>query len=678
MKRAAGWLALALAGQAIFLRLMVAGPAVGYQHLMPPWRLLDPQLLPVSLLLAFQTIAVTLAWRPLWRPAWRWLRESFPGLRLGAVVAIFVLTAATLSRDPSIYAAELIFAAFLQSLNLATIVLAARALPEQVLGRLRAFFSRILGDPAVPGAPSHARFAVGAGLWVVAAAALLSVFSYERHPHVPDEVVYLLHARYFAEGRMSLPSPPVPAAFDLDLMTREPERWYSPVPPGWPAVLSLGVRLGAPWLVNPILAGIAAVLGYLLFLRLYGSPVARLGTLLLCASPWFIFMGMNFMTHTLALAAALGAGLIVARVREGDGRMWAVAGGAAIGIVALTRPLEGLILALLLGLWILGGARRSRMDRLGGFALLALSTAAVTGLLLPYNRELTGDPLVFPLTAYTDRVHGPGTNAMGFGPDRGLGWFGGLDPLPGHGALDVLVNSNLNLYGLNVELLGWSTGSLLILALFCFSGRLNRVDWWMLAVILSVIGVHALYWFSGGPDFGPRYWYLVLFPCLALAARGLLTLGESLTRLDPGAEVRVLFGGLVLSLMAVVVFWPWRAVDKYHHYRNMRPDIRRLAQERALGASLVLVRGDRHPDYASAAIYNPLDLRARQPIYAWDMGPDVRSALLRAYPDRPVWVVDGPSVTGNGFRIVGGPLSPMEARTAFTRPGGMPAEGSAP
>lgn len=668
MKRAAGWLALALAGQIVFLRLMVAGPAVGYQHLMPPWRLLDPHLLPVALLLAFQTLAVGLAWRPLWRPAWRWLRESFPGLRLWAVVVIFALTAATLSRELSTYIAELVFATFLQALNLATIVLAARALPESAVDRLRSFLERFLADPAGPGTVSHARFAVGAGLWVVAAAALLSVFSYQRHPHVPDEVVYLLHARYFAAGQLTLPSPPVPAAFDIDLMTNEADRWYSPVPPGWPAVLSLGVRLGVPWLVNPILGGIAAVLASLLFLRLYGSPVARLGTLLLCTSPWFIFMCMNFMTHTLALTAALGAGLAVARLREGGSRIWPLAGGVCIGIVALTRPLEGFILAVLLGLWALGGVDRSRMDRLGGFALLALATATVTGLLLPYNRELTGDPLVFPLTAYTDRIYGAGTNAMGFGADRGLGWFGALDPFPGHGPLDVLVNSNFNLYGLNVELLGWSTGSLLLLALFCFSRRLNHVDWWMLAVIASVIGIHGLYWFSGGPDFGPRYWYLILFPCLALAARGLPTLGEMLNRLDKNAHVRVIFGSLVLSTLAVVVFWPWRAVDKYHHYRNMRPDIRRLAEERAFGESLVLVRGNRHPDYASAAIYNPLDLRASRPIYAWDRGPEVRSALLSAYADRPVWVVEGPSVTGSGFRIVAGPLSPN----------GMPAGGSTP
>ena len=43
----------------------------------------------------------------------------------------------------------------------------------------------------------------------------------------------------------------------------------------------------------------------------------------------------------------------------------------------------------------------------------------------------------------------------------------------------------------------------------------------MLAVIAVIVGLHCFYWFSGGPDFGARYWYLVLIPCIVLAVRGL-------------------------------------------------------------------------------------------------------------------------------------------------------------
>jgi hypothetical protein len=110
------------------------------------------------------------------------------------------------------------------------------------------------------------------------------------------------------------------------------------------------------------------------------------------------------------------------------------------------------------------------------------------------------------------------------------------------------------------------------------------------------------------------------------------------------------------ALAAVVTFMPWRAIDKYYHYRNMRPDVRHLAEENAFGRSLVLVRGNRHPDYASAAIYNPIDLRADVPVYIWDRDPDITRRALEAYADRAVWILDGPTRTGGGFEVVAGPM----------------------
>jgi hypothetical protein len=75
----------------------------------------------------------------------------------------------------------------------------------------------------------------------------------------------------------------------------------------------------------------------------------------------------------------------------------------------------------------------------------------------------------------------------------------------------------------------------------------------------------------------------------------------------------------------------------------------------------VLVRGNRHPDYSSAAIYNPLDLRADAPIYVWDTTREVRSRVLAEYPGRPVWVVNGTTITHGRFEVVAGPLTTLQA-----------------
>jgi hypothetical protein len=44
----------------------------------------------------------------------------------------------------------------------------------------------------------------------------------------------------------------------------------------------------------------------------------------------------------------------------------------------------------------------------------------------------------------------------------------------------------------------------------------------------------------------------------------------------------------------------------------------------------------------------------------------VRERLIDAYDDRPIWLIDGPTVTGEGFRVADGPLSAdaLRARSA--------------
>jgi hypothetical protein len=89
----------------------------------------------------------------------------------------------------------------------------------------------------------------------------------------------------------------------------------------------------------------------------------------------------------------------------------------------------------------------------------------------------------------------------------------------------------------------------------------------------------------------------------------------------------------------------------------MRPDLRSLPARHPLANGIVLIRGKRHPDYASAVVYNPVDLGGEQPVYVWDRGGNLRQRLVGAYPGRDFWIVDGPTRTGRGYEVVAGPLS---------------------
>ena len=646
----AAWFGVALVGAASVLQLVEAGPAIRYQHIAPAWTLLDRQWLPWTCIVIAQGLLVARGCSRRWASLGHWTR-GLTRSQLAIAVLLLALSSATVSADVRRYLTEIPVAASIQAINVLNVVLIAAAFPESRLERLTQWLDEHLGRASPDHSPEPGgidRFAVGAAIWTVALAALLSVLSYERHPHVPDEVSYLYQARYFAKGLLDLPVPPVRQAFNVDLMTYEATRWYSPFPPGWPAMLAVGVLIGLPWLVNPVLAGVNVLLCYVLLRELFDRRSSRLGVVLLATSPWMLFMAMSFMPHTVMLTWALAAAVAVAKARRTRRASLGLIGGAAVGATSIVRPLDGVVLGTLLALWLIGTrGLRLRLPTLGAFAVGAL---LVGSLLLPYNKFLTGHPTRFPVMAYFDRYYGPKSNALGFGPERGVGWP--LDPFPGHSPLESLINTNLNVFTLNTDLFGWSTGSLLFVVLCIAAGVRRRTDRLAIAVIVATVGLHAFYWYGGGPDFGPRYWSLILVPCVMLTISGFDVVARNLA----GQSGRAWVALLSLSAIALAVHVPWRAIDKYHHFRGMRSDIRQLAASVPFGRSLVLVRGCRHPDYASAATYNPLDLTAAVPIYAWDHDRDSRAQVLTLYRDRPVWILDGPTVTHRGYEVRAGPL----------------------
>ena len=650
---AAVWFSVLLLGETATLQLINAGWQLRYQHYKPVADLLTYPTIAFTTVVSAQAALVLVSGRQLWRRVVGWTITRFGYWRTAILLIIFLLPTATLSENVSFYAQEWLVAGFIQLVNLATVVLFAWSLPEEEiresLARIRAFWSRI---NTANGLVVN-RIALVCALWVTVLAAALNVVSYEGHPHVPDEVAYLMQARFFAAGAITMPAPPVPEAFDVYLMKDEGDRWYPVTPPGWALFLAIGELVGLPLLVNAVLAGINILLAYWLIANLYSRTTAGISVLLLAASPWYIFLGMSFMTHMVTLTCALAAAVCVVRCRESGRWGWALLGGAAAGMVSLIRPLDAVAVAGLLGLWVIGlGAKRLRPM---GIAMFVLGTGLVGSSGLAYNAALTGNPLSFPINLYTDEVFGHNSNAYGFGSDRGMGWA--LDPNPGHGPVDALINSNLNFTTMNTELFGWSIGAFLFVAVLVFVGKLNRNDLAMLAVITVVYVLHFFYYFSGGPDFAARYWFLMIIPLVALTAKGVLMLGERLKAVVKGGDIRVYASVAVLSAVALLAFVPWRAIDKYHNFRGMRPDVSRLAEDHKFGRSLVLIQGNKDPDYDSAFIYNPLDLKSDGPIFAWDRDAYTREKLLKEYSDRPVWIVRSPSITGRGFEVAAGPLT---------------------
>jgi len=327
----ARWSFLLGAGHAAGLLLTKAGPALRYQHLSSFSELVSsPERIGFLLVLVFQALVVGAAVHR--------RRAEFPtlvtGWRLALFLGMWLASSATLGRPLSSYPQELVLAFSLQALNAATLLLAVLSFPADVAARGAAWIRHRIdpeeGDREAP-RPGVDRFVLGCALFSTVVAAGLALSVYERHPHVPDEVAYLLQAGTFAQGWLALPLPPVPEAFDTYLSDFGLRGWTIAVPPGWPAALAIGVAVGAGWLVNPLLAGLNVILAGLVLSRLYDRWTARLAVLLLAASPWHLFLGMSYMTHMWTLCCALLATLGVLRARETGQARWAWAGGRARG-----------------------------------------------------------------------------------------------------------------------------------------------------------------------------------------------------------------------------------------------------------------------------------------------------------------------------------------------------------
>ena len=377
----------------------------------------------------------------------------------------------------------------------------------------------------------------------------------------------------------------------------------------------------------------------------------------------------NSSEPTLQPKASTCVGVMAAR--RTDHARWTWLGGLALGALAGVRQLDAMIAAAALGLWSIGlGGRRLRIGAVAGLVVGSMIAAAP---LLPYNRHFTGKAGAFPIMTYTDALYGKGRNDYGFGANRGMGWA--LDPNPGHGPVDAAINATLNITATQVEAFGWSVGSLLLLYLLLCSSRLTRSDRLMLGVVAIDFIAYFFNYFAGGPDFGARYWFLMIVPIAALTARGAIAVGSMVDAESGGT--RLLAGVTLLVVSASVVFVPWRSIDKYWHYRGMRADLRVLARARGFDDGLVLISGREVPDYASAAPYNPLDLGAHQPVYVRRLDPATDSAVVAAFGTRSVWLVDGPSLSHAGYVVRAGPLTATEALSRISAQASVTTGGAA-
>jgi 4-amino-4-deoxy-L-arabinose transferase-like glycosyltransferase len=564
-------------------------------------------------------------------------------------------------------AVQLGAAAVFVATNLLHVLAVLRALPQDILARAEHQAGRFgLGGSEGPPGRLDRLWPWGLALAATLFGTAMAYGVLDAIPHIQDEVAFLVQARTYAQGRLDLPVPPEPEAFAFYLLHVEGDRLYGAMNPGWPLVLVPSVLLGLPHLMNPLISGLTILLAHALVRRVAGRGLAHLAAGLLACSPWFLCVGGSLMTQPLSLLLSLLAAWLSVRAAQEGRSLAALGAGLSLGLQFLVRPLDAVVVGAVLGAGLLLHARPR-------FGLRAWSALLAGGLatsiwFFPFNLHFTGNPFRFTISHYFDRIWYPGADDLGFGPEVGNPrperWVH-LDPEPGHGLVDVLLNANQNLHQIHLELFGLGIGSLALVLFHLARGRLSLMDRGVLLFSLLLVAAYSTYWFSGGPDYGARYWYLTIFPLVWLTARGLQTLAGALAARGvafPGGGV-LLGTGLLLALSSTL-FVPWRLIAKYPHYRSSHDDVRKLANGARFGDALVFIEVEDQVEYGPALVLNSFPIGARgRPVFARDLGAESRARLHAAFPDRPVWRLRGRSAgAAHGTEVLEGPLPPLLPR----------------
>ncbi len=305
-REAAGWIALALAGQACSLQLLDVGWRIKLQEF-HGWSLLLKSYQGLCLVALVVQAAIVAAGvfrrrsdiRPVAAHLLRWptallllILEGFAAITIAVEVAQ-ALVHGGFAHQAAMHLTKAALGLLILVVGALNLILAAATIPDDAWETLCVRWER---------ADRH-RLPWLCAAWVVILSSLLAWFALDRIPHVPDEVAYLAQAKYIATGHLTLPLPPDVQAFAYPFAFADGNRWYGAAPAGISFALALGLLVGLPWLVNPLLGGAAVLLSHRWVRELYDRDVADGVALLLAFSPWLLFLSASLMPHPLRLCS---------------------------------------------------------------------------------------------------------------------------------------------------------------------------------------------------------------------------------------------------------------------------------------------------------------------------------------------------------------------------------------
>ncbi len=481
------------------------------------------------------------------------------------------------------------------------------------------------------------------------AADIVSRAIFERLPRLEDEFAYLYQARIFARGNTYIDTPtPIRAYWQPFLISAGGKR-FGKYTPGWPLLLAPGAAWDQPWIVNAWLAMLTAAVVYRLGREVYGEHAGVIAAALTAISPAALLLSGTLMGHT---AALLFTTLFMLALWQIEKRrkpfLWAIIGGASLGMVVITRPLTGAGIAAPFVLYSLGrviaallrNRQRDFWPTFNPLLVLGVASIAVSMLWPAFNYSVTGKAgESFPSYMKRFLQGDPKTNLylyiwnydkIGFGPGHGNPHNGyhTMEKAKKHARQDLACSAR--------DLFGWASPSAdgltvdqesrrdnscltdsgrgyswLLMPLGLLLGLRKRGGSWrsslwtllLFAVPISIVGVHLTYWIGAGV-YSARYYFEALTAVAllsAVAVVGLIDLIADLIRWQkekkPPAVQWVVYGTLAALILFSVIDYsparlnPLKGYGRIHQSQINQLNAMRRDPDRPVA---VIVWGDHH------------------------------------------------------------------------------------
>ena len=448
---------------------------------------------------------------------------------------------------------------------------------------------------------------------------ILSIFALkvlQNFPNSADEYANLFQAKIFAAGHLAADPPPMPELFNFFYLIQRDGRYFGLFPFGYPLLLSLGVLIRAPWIINPLLGALTILLIYHISLHIFNRRVALVASILGFFTPFFILNSASYYSH--ATCTFFLALMVYAYLKsQGTNRLfWYLMIGVSSGFAFIAHYVEPVVSAIPIGIVLAVKFLRHPPKMLKPCLAVLLGGSIFLAAFLAYNSILIGDPFTAPHKYYDPRL------GIIFSMDslkEGLDYFTSFFP----------------------QLFSWTFYfPLALFPLFFFFSRSKPPFLLLVLMAISILNI-VIYLFApggAGYQYGPRFYYGFYFALPILAS-------YAIKRLVVRKEYIYLVAGVILILNIQSVI---KKSAYYHHLLYLRQDVYRTVQGAGLDRAIVFLRTPSFDMLVRDLTRNGVKLDGPV-LYVHETSSSKKKQLLKYFPGYRAYVYEFDVITQKGF-----------------------------